>query len=363
MCMVVGLALDGCGVLATDLRVNRYYTDGSAHREDPGGKLASFPGGFIAGTGDGLMIAAVLAAVRERQPEDLFALQRLVADVYRTHAASIAAALPDADPDHARLLVVRRQASGFQVCDLAPTGRLIQARAVGSFIMSWPPELPDDDPRQQAIKHAFLRGVASARTADDIVAVLQRLFGSAGGLAESMSSSFDLGILTEEEQFTNQLRAASPGSSAKPTASIGFDLGTMTAGTISAGIIVATDKFTAANPVFDGVVAFKGGLGLVASKIGSTGSIAWQYWTTFGLGSDGTVWLETQGGGGSIYASSAGTTKGNKVIEMLSGPKIGFLGAAAIVRPTIGGSRGGIGALASLLSGLESLGLINDSTY
>ncbi|HYF24353.1 MAG TPA: hypothetical protein VD931_01300, partial [Baekduia sp.] len=42
--------------------------------------------------------------------------------------------------------------------------------------------------------------------------------------------------------------------------------------------------------------------------------------------------------------------------------KIGFLGAVAVARPTVSGSRGGNAALASLLSGLANLGLITDST-
>lgn len=43
-------------------------------------------------------------------------------------------------------------------------------------------------------------------------------------------------------------------------------------------------------------------------------------------------------------------------------PMIGFLGATAVARPTITGSRGGSAALASLLTALANLGLITDST-
>lgn len=41
---------------------------------------------------------------------------------------------------------------------------------------------------------------------------------------------------------------------------------------------------------------------------------------------------------------------------------IGFLGASAIARPTVTGSRGGNAALASLLTALANLGLVTDST-
>lgn len=45
-----------------------------------------------------------------------------------------------------------------------------------------------------------------------------------------------------------------------------------------------------------------------------------------------------------------------------SAPMIGFLGANAITRPTVTGSRGGNAALASLLTALANLGLITNNT-
>ena len=46
----------------------------------------------------------------------------------------------------------------------------------------------------------------------------------------------------------------------------------------------------------------------------------------------------------------------------LASTSIGFLGAAPVTRPTVTGSRGGIAALADLLTELETLGLITDSS-
>lgn len=43
-------------------------------------------------------------------------------------------------------------------------------------------------------------------------------------------------------------------------------------------------------------------------------------------------------------------------------PMIGFLGASAVARPTVSGSRGGNAALASLLTALANLGLVTDSS-
>ena len=42
--------------------------------------------------------------------------------------------------------------------------------------------------------------------------------------------------------------------------------------------------------------------------------------------------------------------------------RMGFFGVTAVGKPTVTGSRGGNAALASLLSGLQNLGLITDST-
>jgi len=45
-----------------------------------------------------------------------------------------------------------------------------------------------------------------------------------------------------------------------------------------------------------------------------------------------------------------------------SAPMIGLLGAAAVVRQTITGSRGGNAALADFLTKMATVGLITDST-
>jgi len=45
-----------------------------------------------------------------------------------------------------------------------------------------------------------------------------------------------------------------------------------------------------------------------------------------------------------------------------TGPRVGFLGASAVARPNVSGSRGGNAALASVLAALVALGLVVDST-
>jgi hypothetical protein len=60
--------------------------------------------------------------------------------------------------------------------------------------------------------------------------------------------------------------------------------------------------------------------------------------------------------------SAGGPREGLRIESDGSNPLIGFLGAGAVARPTITGSRGGNVALASLLTALASLGLITDST-
>ena len=62
----------------------------------------------------------------------------------------------------------------------------------------------------------------------------------------------------------------------------------------------------------------------------------------------------------SVYDTAA--REGLRIEASGAAPMIGFLGAAAVVRPTVTGSRGGNAALASLLTALANLGLVVDSS-
>jgi hypothetical protein len=64
----------------------------------------------------------------------------------------------------------------------------------------------------------------------------------------------------------------------------------------------------------------------------------------------------------SLYVYATGAQEGLRIEAGASAPMIGFLGAGAVVRPTVTGSRGGNAALASALTALASLGLIVDSS-
>ena len=53
---------------------------------------------------------------------------------------------------------------------------------------------------------------------------------------------------------------------------------------------------------------------------------------------------------------------GNPVILGTAGGKLGFYGAAEVVKQDVAGSRGGNAALANLLTALATEGVITDST-
>ena len=59
--------------------------------------------------------------------------------------------------------------------------------------------------------------------------------------------------------------------------------------------------------------------------------------------------------GSSIYEVNSGELE-------IEATKLGFYGAAPVVKPTVTGSKGGNAALASLITALANLGLIVDST-
>ena len=67
--------------------------------------------------------------------------------------------------------------------------------------------------------------------------------------------------------------------------------------------------------------------------------------------------MQTSGGNNIFNCTDAGA-----LTIGYSGGSIGFLGASAITKPSVTGSRGGNAALASLLTALANLGLITDST-
>jgi hypothetical protein len=63
-----------------------------------------------------------------------------------------------------------------------------------------------------------------------------------------------------------------------------------------------------------------------------------------------------------LRAWDTAAREGMRIEGTGTAPAIGFLGAAAMARPAVTGSRGGNAALASLLTALANLGLITDST-
>lgn len=134
------------------------------------------------------------------------------------------------------------------------------------------------------------------------------------------------------------------------------DLGTVTAGTVSTNVLIAADTFTASRATFTGELE-------VESNVIFSGGFAVQM-------EDGEIlefYSSTNDFAGDIRAS--GTTSPNLAlgadrIELgtTSSDKIGFMGATPVSRPTVSGSRGGNAALADLLTELDTMGLITDSS-
>jgi len=88
---------------------------------------------------------------------------------------------------------------------------------------------------------------------------------------------------------------------------------------------------------------------------------------------DGQVLIETVNDGGGLHTTLGLATAGAGVAEIsgdvttlisnIIGSKIGFFGTnPGVTKPNVTGSRGGNAALASVLSGLDALGLITDSS-
>lgn len=65
---------------------------------------------------------------------------------------------------------------------------------------------------------------------------------------------------------------------------------------------------------------------------------------------------------GGLYATNGDSELDGNVILAGASDQVGFYGSSGIIKPTITGSRGGNAALASLLTELEGMGLITDSS-
>lgn len=142
------------------------------------------------------------------------------------------------------------------------------------------------------------------------------------------------------------------------------DLGTVTAGTISAGVIVAATNFTAATANFDGNISVEDAIiftdsgGTIFADIDKVGT------TNRGMViAPDTGTPVTFGATIGLAMSTLGRVEfhGDAILGG-SGDQIGFYGASGIIKPTITGSRGSNAALASLLTELEGMGLITDSS-
>lgn len=150
---------------------------------------------------------------------------------------------------------------------------------------------------------------------------------------------------------------------------ISADLGTVTAGTISANIIVAAESFTASNPEFTGTVSILGGS--ATDQVLITGLSLEIYpqlaeATSLYLGRSGSTdfILSTSPGSGAGASYTPDLTlypSGDLQLSSAAG-KLGFLSATPIAKPTVSGSRGGNAALASLLTALATYGLLTDSS-
>jgi hypothetical protein len=137
---------------------------------------------------------------------------------------------------------------------------------------------------------------------------------------------------------------------------------------VANGALTANSTLTVGDGVGAEVLAVNGGAGQVRDlRFNTAGSLRWI------VRAENTA--ESGGNVGSNFAIVARDDSGNDLGAMLtltrsdgavvlgrSGGKHGFYGGAAVAKPTVSGSRGGNAALASLLTALDSLKLITNST-
>jgi hypothetical protein len=116
--------------------------------------------------------------------------------------------------------------------------------------------------------------------------------------------------------------------------------------TVGVGTTTPTYRFVVSNGGAQGIECDSDG---TAYGAGTTGILAFNRSTS--------AYIELNVTGLTVNLRASGTTK-----LTIDGTGIGFYGAATAAKPTVTGSRGGNAALASLLTGLASQGLITDSS-
>lgn len=143
-----------------------------------------------------------------------------------------------------------------------------------------------------------------------------------------------------------------------------IDVGYSAIGPIKIGADFSFAQLPASGPYQQAAVTLKAGQRIYGNADGVDPSGLARYPSSLGSGEwieySGAAWLMVAGNA-AVFQVSATQATVTKAFRH-TGNAAGFFNASPAARPTITGAKGGNAALASLLSGLATLGLVTDST-
>lgn len=407
MCMAMAaLSRDGSVVVAVDTMRSTYRFDGSPPERDPNAlKLWRGPWGFLTGTGSWPLTERVAAdLVAQDTPWRIQqVIRREREQLQREQPHLWTEGFEQYCPDRTALFLVAKDAEGPVIHVYRGTGELAARYREGRTVWSFPPEIGPErraaiqgrwearvnrgepitlDEMVRATAGAFDETWPHADTMSDRVAIatVNDFFGTVGLVADAEWLANASGIEYGERAIpAHQRFGPRPLTDTSTEAAHSADIGTVTAGTVEANVIIASDTFTASEMATN-AIRIGAGNSLIGD-LGPFGEITWTASASDGWVSDTAIVADsaTLGGAsgvvlslrpsstnlqvnGGLYSTNGDVELDGSVQVGGSGDSVGFYGSSGGTKPTITGSRGGNAALADLLTELEALGLITDSS-
>jgi len=217
-----------------------------------------------------------------------------------------------------------------------------------------------------------------AITIDTTVLALRTLqFKDAGGVLQSsvggFATSADISAFMTTESLTGKNSTAAVSAHAPSGKSATVSLTSDVVGVSNAQIVVSTTgagvntiSIGASNvtTTVPGTLNLSSGLNVGTATGATTGQISTSQDIGVGVAANTAIRLFVKGedSTSATYAFDLQNSSGTNIIAARNDSRLGFFNATVVARPTVTGSRSANAALASLLTGLNALGLVLDSS-
>lgn len=227
MCIVAAVRFHGGALLCTDTRIGYLFKDGRAPLyRDPGAKLWRCAGGWMSGTGDGALLAAVLPHLSKAR--SVAEAQRVVAAVYADQRAHIEETYPEHRLRTTRFFYIPDQATtgGLRAITVfGPNGARLPGASMdpthtdkgqeSDYTLSFPPELTGAE--EAELESALVARLEAATDVGHMVRALAALVRDTAAKAPSVSAVAEVALA--HDQLVHE-RGTSRGLYQRPAAEL-----------------------------------------------------------------------------------------------------------------------------------------------